>query len=51
MGKGTLACIIQNQKLSVLIAWLVVGAIQGATNSSNVKSALGLAKTRLGYNM
>ena len=46
-----LACIIQNPKLSVLITCLVEGAIQGVTNSGNVKSALGLAKTRLGYNM
>ena len=45
------ACIIQNPKLSVLITCLVEGAIQGVTNSGNVKSALGLAKSRLGYNM
>ena len=48
---GRVACIIQNPKLSVLITCLVEGAIQGVTNSGNVKSALGLAKTRLGYNM
>ena len=47
----TLACFIQNPKLSVLITCLVEGAIQGVTNSGNVKSALGLAKSRLGYNM
>ena len=46
-----LACFIQNPKLSVLITCLVEGAIQGVTNSGNVKSALGLAKSRLGYNM
>ena len=50
-GDGSLACFIQNPKLSVLITCLVEGAIQGVTNSGNVKSALGLAKSRLGYNM
>ena len=51
MKVGIMACFIQNPKLSVLITCLVEGAIQGVTNSGNVKSALGLAKSRLGYNM
>ena len=40
-GPGALACFIQNPKWSVLITCLVEGAIQGVTNSGNVKSASG----------